>query len=353
MTTHVHYIYIGPPPAQSRERRFIWSSPRHRVSEGIHITLWCPRALLNTFKEFIPETPFGDRRNDTRPLEDVVEGLPGEIPGGIQAATKFLGDCGCNSASKDMWSLAVLYAVGGFFLDASTYIIDYAPSTTEADIDVRKFVARFKEDNASVAATTNLHFRPYALSPRFPVLRWIQSPKKHQQQGMEAHTLGFHTSRSGLKLVTPHLEYWAAYANKGDPIILKMLVMYLKNVLVQTRVPTEVNGWSLRDILSRGKERGLTEDKARMLRNVMIGQLISSSVKDGLLESWPGLVTAADEEDVRGSAFGAMTWDAFLYKRHPGPYTKKDNETRMESSRWTRVYLPELGLMKRYEGAWR
>lgn len=353
MTTYIHYIYIGAtPPEQSNAKRFIWSSPIHRVRAGVKTILWCNSEAFEAFKAFKPVTPFGDARNELQRLEEVVNVFPGSIPAGLRAASEVLSRNKCNSALKDMWSLAILYAFGGFFLDASTYLIDYEPSTTPKDLEVRTFVSQFKSGNARTAATTNTQFRPYALGPRFPVLRVMQSPDEKQQQGQEEHVLGPNSVRPGLKLMTPWLEYWAAYANKGDPIVLKMLEVYLRNVLEKMSLPVQYNGWSLDDALSKGQERGLGEEDAKKLRNHVIGQLICSAVKDGLLSSWSGLETAAADEDVRGSAFGGMTWDSFMYKRHTESYVKKNGMT-LPSSKWTRVYLPELGLMKRYEGAWR
>ncbi|MCE9669941.1 hypothetical protein LY474_19260 [Myxococcus stipitatus] len=353
MTTLVHYIYVGTQvPEQSNARRFAWSSPRHRVGNAVHTILWCNKELLEPFAALKRQSPFESPIQEIRLVEPLIEAFPGESSKWLKEAADLLFRCRCFSALKDMLSLAIVYAFGGYFLDASTYLVGFEPTTTDKDAQLRTFVAQFRSGHAATSQTSNAGFRPYALGPRFPVLRAVQSTDPGQQQGQEIHTLGLNSSRPGLKLITPWLEYWALYANKEDRIVQKMLEIYLKNVLVKMSIPLQLNGWSLVDILTRGEEKGLGADQARDLRNQTIGQLICSAVKDGLLECWPGLATATDGEDVRGNAFGAMTWDAFLYRRHAEPYTKKSGMS-LPHSRWLRAYMPELGLMKRYEGAWR
>lgn len=353
MTTLVHYIYIGTEvPVPSNARRFAWSSPRQRVGEKVHAVLWCNKALYEPFKALKRQSPFAAPIQEIQMIEPLVERFPGELAVPLKAAADLLFQCKGYAALKDMMSLAIVCALGGYFLDASTYLVGFEPSVTDKDTQVRTFVRQFRSSNDITAQTTNEAFRPYVLGPRFPALRAVQSADPDQQSGKEAHTMGPNSSRPGLKLITPWIEYWAFYANKGDRIVLKMLELYLKNVLVKMAFPPKFVGWTLADVLMNGEKKGLGAEEAKALRNHILGQLICSAVKDGLLECWPGLATASESEDVRGSAFGAMTWDAFMYRRHPEEYIKKD-KTKLPHSRWLRAYLPELGLMKRYEGAWR
>ncbi|WP_338865844.1 hypothetical protein [Myxococcus stipitatus] len=353
MTTLVHYIYVGTEvPEQSNARRFAWSTPRHRVPDGVRTILWCNKALYEPFKALKRQSPWGSPIQEIQLIETLIDAFPGESSTALKAAAELLFRCKSFAALKDMMSLAIVWALGGYFLDASTYLVGFEPSLTDKDTQLRTFVSQFRSSNAITAQTTNEAFRPYALGPRFPALRAVNSSDPGQQLGQEVHVMGLNSSRPGLKLITPWIEYWAFYGNKGDRILLKMLELYLKNMLVKMALPAKYNGWSLEDALANGEAKGLSAEEAKGLRNHLLGQLICSAVKDGLLECWPGLATATESEDVRGSAFGAVTWDAFMYRRHPTEYTKK-NQTKLPHSRWLRAYVPELGLMKRYEGSWR
>jgi hypothetical protein len=340
MKVKIHYIYWGSIPEPSNQKRFVFSAPASRVGERVETTLWCNHSLYASLAESgdVPRaSPHGFVARCS-PLEALYPKLVEPWRTGLGVATDFFQQHECYSALKDMWSLVVLYLFGGFYFDASTYLVGLEPSLKERDIEIRVWVAKVRE--SIDPRPTNQQFRPYLSSPRFPALRWPQADNEIERSGQDLHVLGPCSKRPGLTIVAPRLDYWAAYANERDPIIESMLAVYLKSVLEQKLlVPGRLNGWSLADALSKGVEKGLDAERARQVRNVTIGQLIHSAVKDGLLNCWSGLEGVQEGENLCGSAFAGLTWDAYAYKRN-------------RNSRYIRAFVPELGLMKRYENSW-
>ncbi|RKG93255.1 hypothetical protein [Corallococcus terminator] len=290
----LHYIWWGPVPQSGLEG--ITAMATH-VGKAVAIHFWCKAEHATAFAEALPQIKVCGLdagmnhallpHNGFELLAPVVEWLTSKR---------------AFSAVKDVLMLYLLYQIGGHYLDTTT-----APMSEM----VRSKYKGVRFDTASVvtpmheftSATLGIKFAGIGMGRDFYV---------------GSNPWSSDTVPSRKVLMTPSVDFWAAWAKQGNAIARASLEAYLEYATeLKLKAP---------DKLDTNK------------RDAVIGDLITLSVQKGMLK-----------EVLEGRKQGQEVYDLLLAEIWPvSALDKRDFETLKAN-----FTLPQLGVMKWHKGTWR
>ncbi|WP_147442625.1 hypothetical protein [Corallococcus interemptor] len=290
----LHYIWWGPVPESGLE------GIQAMVTEcgtTVSIQLWCKAEHATAFGGALPGVVIqgldADMNHDTLPANPFPK---------LAEAVAWLTAKRAFSAVKDVLMLYLLYQAGGHYLDTTT-----APM---GGMQRMKYKARRFKDACKITpmdefttATLGIKFARIGQGREFyPGARpWIKD-----------------TDTSTHPVMTPSVDFWAAWARKGNAIARASLEAYL-------------------DFITEMKAKA-PEALASERRDQIIGDLITLSVQMGMLKD---VLSGSRREQEVYELLQREMWSF-------GALDQQDYESLKAN-----FILPEIGVMKWHKGSWR
>jgi len=318
----VHFVWLGPNPGVKA-----WGTPNAvaRACHSDNVRFWCLDQHANSFRQDLHQNVQLKTLNHLEQKNLKIGGRWKEKA--LDVLQTMLG-YNIFVAAKDLLNLILLHTYGGYTFDTTTSVA----STRDLMITAAKLGVKHCSVDQAVAKK---HRGPHVV-------------RVGKEGDLIAHQPGLLTVKTILDgydprnampiLDIPQVDVWSMYSPAGHEGMAEAIRSYVNRCEVlginSSNTPTNSEGVSghasLEAFAAPGDQDALSEAKAR--RNSLIGRLISHSVLDGLIESY----------GPNPDTIEANTFRATLHRAEDQVIEQLPQDI-----------VPELGLIKTYNGTWR
>jgi hypothetical protein len=293
----LHYIWWGPVPQSGLDGI---EGMAAEYGRNVSIHLWCKAEHVDAFARVLPQVTVcgldADMNHALLPRNDFSQLAP---------VVTWLTSKRAFSAVKDVLMLYLLHQFGGHYFDTTT-----APMNTMLRMKYK--AERF--DVASNVSPTH-EFTSATLGIKFAKIGMGREFYPNSKPWPTATDVPDVTARPAM---TPSVDFWAAWAKRGNAIARASLEAYLEYV-VEMRAKAA-------DALDSPK------------RDQIIGDLITLSVQKGMLK-----------EVLAGRKNGQEMYERLLSEMWPVAALDPSDYEALKAN----FILPQLGVMKWHKGSWR